>query len=169
MLKKNYKTILFLLNIIVFICCLTGCENKVEKTKAYSVKELHITAIDDLYQKDAITHTAFFLNDKIGLALSKETFEEYNNLNFGISGDSSLNDYTNFIKTINKIDGEVIENDGLTYVKYNKTVAENYNFYMMFTYKTDDSFWLVNFFCSDKDKDVYEAKFIEWAKSVYFD
>ncbi len=179
------KKIFGIISIFLLVVVLTGCgsinikvnngkdENKVEekkeKTKEYSLKGLHITMADDMVESSVVGYTSYLQGVDYSFASVKESFEDYKAAQLEIDETSSVEDYMKFIAKVNQVDTEVIEKDNLVYIKYTKTVGGNDYYYMAFAYKSDDSFWLVNLFCFDKDKEKYEPIFIKWAKTVTFD
>ena len=42
-------------------------------------------------------------------------------------------------------------------------------YYLATVNKSEDAFWLIQFICSEKNKDKYKPKFLEWSKTVSFD
>jgi hypothetical protein len=164
------KKILKVLSIVLLITIICGCSQIAKvNTKEYSVDELKITMADGMVEKSAVGYTKYLEAKDYSFALVKETFEDYKNANLEINENSSVKEYMEFVLDANGINSDLIENNNLIYTKYTKTISSNDYFYMVFGYKSDDSFWIVNLYCFEKDKDNYENTFIEWAKSVHFE
>ena len=86
----------------------------------------------------------------------------------GINSSSSIDDYADVVLKNNGVDYNIQKEDGITYLTYEKEVSGKQYFYLSQVIKADDSFWLLNFCCDDKDKSKYEPLFKKWAKSVKF-
>ena len=62
---------------------------------------------------------------------------------------------------------KVLKTEGnFMYFTYSKAVGSTTYFYMPTMFKGEKGFYLLNFFCLDKDKDANLDKFIAWAKTV---
>ena len=62
-----------------------------------------------------------------------------------------------------------ITKDGVTYFEYVKEMNGKNIYYLATVNKSEDAFWLIQFICSEKNKDKYKPKFLEWSKTVSFD
>jgi len=179
------KRVIGIISLIFLMVLVTGCgkvnitinndkdDNKVvekkNSTKEYSLKGLHITMADDLVESSAVNYTSYLQGQNYSFASIKESFEDYKAAQLEIDENSSVVDYMKFITKVNQLNSNVIEKNGLVYITYTKNINDNDYFYMAFAYKSNDSFWLVNLFCFEKDKAKYEPIFMDWAKSVYFE
>ncbi len=165
-MKKYAK--LICLGLLLFV--VTGCSLSSlfkESTKKYTVNGISVTMNDSFYEKDLVSQTAYLESQDAIFSALKEDFTELEVV--GITKDSTLTDYAEAVKTANSFTGNIIEKDGLVYFTYEKDVSGKSFFYLASVYKADDAFWLVNFACESKNKDEFEPKFIEWAKTVEFE
>lgn len=137
--------------------------------KEFSLKGLNITMSDDMKEATMAGYDAFLESEDYALALVKEDFEDFKSIDVEIDENSSVKEYMEFVLNANELDGKIIEKNNLTYVQYTKNINSNDFFYMVFAYKSDDAFWIVNLMCFEEDRFEAEPIFIEWAKSVNFD
>lgn len=165
-MKKYTKLIcLSLMLFLVAGCSLTSLFK--ESTKTYTVNGISVTMNDSFYEKDLVSQTAYLESQNAIFTALKEEFTELEAV--GITKDSTLKDYAEAVKAANSFTGNIIEKDGLVYFTYEKDISGKSFFYLATVYKTDDAFWLVNFACESKNKEEFEPKFIEWAKTVEFE
>lgn len=161
------KKFIKILVVFIFTVLLCGCSLFETKTKDYSLKGLHVTMGEDMEEKKNDSFTSYLEGKRYIFTSLKETFDSVAIV--GLSESSPLVDYTKLVIENNGLKEKIIEKDNLTYFKYTSTIDEVKYFYMAFTFKSKDSFWLINFACLDSEKKTYEAKFIEWAKTIHFD
>lgn len=161
-MKKIFAIVTIMLGALI----ITGC-SALETTKEYSANGVSVTMDEGFVQKENVAYTTYFLSDNAMFLALKEDFSSLSQI--GLSENSSLKDYAEVIKTANNLENEFKEQDNFMYTTYESEVSGKEFFYLAAVYKTDDSFWLVNFACSSSDKDVYTKKFLEWAKTVKFE
>ena len=162
-MKKNIK----LFGLLLTVLLIAGCSLLKEPTKTYTVNGISVTMKDDFKEKDLVSVTTYLEStDAIFTALK----EEFVNLeSVGINRNSTLRDYAEAVAYNNNLSSSnIIEQDGLVYFTYTREVSGKNFYYLATVYKSDDAFWLVNFACESKNKDSFEPKFIEWAKTVEF-
>ena len=162
-MKRFFKFTSLLL--VIFLIC--GCSLFEEKTKEYSLKGLHVTMGEGMKEEKNDSFTSYLEGKHYIFTSLKETFESLKVVN--LTEESKVSDYAKLVIENNKLDKKLIEKDGLTYFKYDSTIEGTKYFYMAFTFKSKDAFWLINFACLDSEKDSYESKFIKWAKTIKFD
>ncbi len=163
-MKKILAVTLAILSILIG---LTGCGME-EKT--YSKSGMSITLPGYFYEKELMTYTYYLESiDSIVLVI-KETFDYLEN-NSEFNSNSSLTEYANAVITNNKLDSEVERRQDGKYEFFNfeKTVDGKDFFYLATVYKSQDSFWLIQFACLTKDKDTFMPQFLEWADTVTFE
>ena len=173
-MKKNSKNVIsIIVGVIAFIVAFVGItqiNNKtIEKTKKYSSNGFNIELPDNFYEKDLASVTAYLESEKTIVTVLKEEFSILGTA--GITKDSSLDDYANAVANNNNltIDLKEIEKTDYKYFSYERTNSGKTFYYIGVVLKSNDSFWLVNFACDKKNKDTYQNKFIEWAKTIKVD
>lgn len=153
--------------LMVFCVMLGGCFNASVKQKDYSSHGFNIKMDDGMTEKDLATTTASFMSDNAIVTALKEEFDILEAVD--IDENSSIEDYAKAVIKNNKADYELKEKDGINYFEYEKAVNGKDYYYLAVVYKSDDAFWLVNFACDKSNKDEYQGKFFDWAKTVTFD
>ena len=152
---------------MMFSLILGGCFNSTVKQKDYASHGFNIKMDDGMTEKDIATATATFMSEKVVVTALKEEFTILEAID--IDEKSSIEDYAKAVIENNKADYELKEKDGINYFEYEKTVSGKDYYYYAVVYKADDAFWLVNFACDKTNKNEYQEKFFEWAKTVTFD
>jgi hypothetical protein len=151
---------------VVFCFFLAGCEFNVGK-KEYSVNGINVTLEDGLVETDIVSQTVYLKGIDMEFTALKESFTDLEKVN--ITNENSLEDYARLVVSNNKLDSEVINKDGVTYFEYVKEMNGKNIYYLATVNKSEDAFWLIQFICSEKNKDKYKPKFLEWSKTVSFD
>ena len=118
--------------------------------------------IVDVHEREL--HTALYTPDSCVL-ISVERFEDYPELEH-----MSTVDYCEGIKSRNWNTTSVVRvEDGLTYFIYeSKDYLGDTHRYHLYAYKTEDSFWVVQFGSPIEKADYWEPCYRDWAKSVEF-
>ena len=161
-MKKSILTIF----LVVALCLMgTGCLTNTND-KTYTSHGMTITMPDGFYEKSLASVTVYFESQETIVTALKEDFTTLEAINLGKN--STLKDYGQAVLANNQKSEELKEKDGLTYFTYTTSVSGKNFFYTAVVYKTDDSFWLLNFACEDSNKDKYEDTFLKWAKTVKF-
>lgn len=82
----------------------------------------------------------------------------------------TVDEYCNAVIEVNEKSTSVKHKDGLTYYEYNAVSDQAVNYrYLCFTYKTSDSFWLVQFAVEESNYSRYEEDIFTYAKSITFE
>ena len=131
--------------------------------KTFTDSGMTITLTNEFEREQSEQFTVCYDSNKVVVFALKEPFSLVD----------GFKDYT--LKEYGEL---VLRNNGFSSSKL-KTVDELYMFdykdakgkytYFSFVYKADDAFWLVQFATSTELADEYEAKMIEWAKTVSFE
>lgn len=162
-MKRLFKYV----GIFIFLVLLTGCSVLSVKEETYSL-EGHSIKMESGMKKESNSSFTNYLTGKRYIFTSlKEEFDVVKSV--GLTENSPLIDYTKLVIKNNGMDKKAIEKDGLTYFTYDSTISGTKYYYMAFTFKTKDAFWLINFACTYSEKNKYEPKFKKWAKSIKFD
>lgn len=159
-MKKYFK----LMSILVICSLIFGCSFNKTTDEVYKANGISITMNKGFVKKDLASATVYYESNEAILTALKETFTDLETANLGKA--SSVNDYAKAVLTNNKNDSEIKTEDDLTYFTYEKEASGKDFYYLASVYKSNDSFWLLNFACETKNKDTYEPLFKLWAKSV---
>ena len=160
---KKYIKILSIVLLVLVIC---GCSLLKESEKTYTANGISITMKKGFYEKDYVSLTTYFESEDAIFTALKESFTDLEEA--GLSANSTLNEYIQAVKEGNQLDTEIIEDDGLLYMTYEKEISNKDFFYLATVYKTDDAFWLINFACESKNKNTLKPQFLKWAKTGEF-
>ena len=163
-MKKVFK----LLSLCIIASLIAGCSlpSLGEKTKTYTSHGISVTMNDKFYEKSLLSATVYLEStDSIFTALK----EDFNLLStVGITKDSTLREYAELVVKANQLSTQIIEEDGLTYFTYEKTVSGKDFYYLATVYKSNDAFWLINFACEKNAQSSFKPKFIKKKKTVTF-
>lgn len=151
---------------VVFCFFLAGCEFNVGEKK-YSVNGINVTLEDGLVETDIVSQTVYLKGIDMEFTALKESYTDLEKVN--ITSENSLEDYASLVVSNNKLDSELINKDGVVYFEYVKEMNGKNIYYLATVNKSEDAFWLIQFICSEKNKDKYKPKFLEWSKTVSFD
>lgn len=154
---------IYILLIFAFCLFLTGCD----KTKTYTSHGMSIEMTKGFYEKSLASATVYYESPTAIVTGLKETFTTLSQV--GLDKNSSLEDYLKLVLKNNNKEEALKEDGNLVYFTYEANISDKDFFYTTVGYKTNDSFWLFNFACEAKNKDVYASKFLEWAKTIKFD
>ncbi|MBQ3101143.1 MAG: hypothetical protein IJC50_09145 [Clostridia bacterium] len=166
--KSNRKSIIVMCAAIV-IGVIVGWVSALnlfssESDKVFSADNMCVTLTDAFEYAEYDGYTAAFESQKVALFALKEEFAWVE----GFS-DYTLDEYAELVFAANGENYELKKENGLSWFEYTETVSSgNVYDYYAFLYKSHDAFWMLNFAVSVEDSDKYEAKILEWAKSVEF-
>ena len=85
--------------------------------------------------------------------------------------DYTVEEYTDLVIEASGVDPVKRETgDGLNHFVYTATISSSQNTYVYYsyTYKAHDAFWVVQFAVPEENAETYEARILDWAKSVSF-
>lgn len=140
--------------------------NEKAKPKDFSSSGMTITLTEEFNKFDTPVHTVCYGTDHVAVFTLKESFDLLEG-----SENLTLEEYADLVIQGNGFkNAKVKTGNGLTYFEYDYTNPETKQdfHYFSYVYKTDDSFWLVQFAVLIEDIDEYEDNIIKWAKSVTF-
>lgn len=116
------------------------------------------------YEEDEIEgYTAVIYNDDVTIFVIEEKFED-------IGVEFTLDNYISFLHACVGDNASEIFDDSLPYFVYEN--SEYGMHYFVTAYEGEDSFWLVQFCCSEDNFNDYQERFLEWAYDsgvVYFE
>ena len=164
------KKIIALALAVVAALSAFGCSKKAYKydplTFSASGMEITLTEgfVSETVPSDSKVAVAIYKAKEVMVFVIKEEFSKYESLN-----EMSTEDYAGLIeKNYASLHAEKVRKiDGLVTVKYKVTTTEGQNLtYFNVVIKGNDAFWVFQFNCNTKLYNVYEAYFVEWAKSI---
>lgn len=164
--KKNRKgLIIFIVALIVgiIIGLLPSLKSITSnKEKVFTYNDMSITLNRSFREVYYNGFTVSYENNDTIILMLEEKFSLEPSLQL-----LSLNDYAQTVISVNEIDAEIEKNEDLTYFSYSYFSSDdNQTFYYYdFVYKTDDSFWLIQFAGCDEN---CEEQFINYAKTINF-
>ena len=147
----------------IFTCFVSG--GCFKKQKTYSNYGMSVTMDKGFVEKDVFGYTYYLQSTDSMMAAVKEEFD-----GTILTSDTTLEEYTRLVLKANNYYYTQSTRDGkYNYFTFSKTVSGKRYFYVATTHKADDAFWLIQFGCSENDKDEFEEKFFKWADTVTFE
>ena len=135
--------------------------------KTFEQEGMRITLTEQFHSVSVPKFTVGYESDEVVVLALREEFSDVPALKI-----YDLKQYAELVLMANSIYGsDPRETDGLTLFEYDytdrKTMVRYH--YVCFVFKTEDSFWTVQF-VTEKDKEYdYKWKFFQWAKTVTFE
>ena len=159
-MKRIFKSFLLLI-----VCLSLGACSCFKKEKTYSGNGMSITMEDGFYEKEIVAATYYLESTSAIMHALKEEFQTL------LPSSTTLQRYATMVQNNNRLESEVSsrENEEYLYFEYEKTANGKDFFYLATVHKADDSFWLIQFACSQDDKEDYKDKFLKWADTITFD
>lgn len=125
-----------------------------------------ITLTDTFVDSELEGFTFSYSTSDVGVIGVQEAFTIFEGFE-----DYTIEEYAEMMIRNNKReDAEYTRENGvdfIEYVFYNEQEGINYA-YLVAMYKTEDSFWAINFAVAEEEYETYRPLFLEWAKSVEF-
>lgn len=151
--------------LVMAVSMLAGCGSV--KAKEFSKAGMSITLTTAFTEKEMATQTAYYESQKAIVTCLKEEFSILEDE--GLSADDvTLEQYGEAVIVMNGLDSEVQTEDGLTYIRYDKSLnGKDFSYYAT-VFKGTDAFWMIQFACESKNFDSMHEIFKTWAKSVKF-
>lgn len=136
--------------------------------KDFSVDGMTITLTEEFKEMDeaAGEYNAAYGTDDVGVLVIKEEFTLAEDF-----GDYTLDEYVDLVLYANNKSGITVKKeDGLTYFEYEEKsdVNQLVYTYRIYVYKSNDAFWMLQFYSLKGDFDEYSDSFKTWASSVQF-
>ena len=162
--KKMKKKTLFVILILVPVL-LTGCysknNNKYSLAKTFDKGNFKITLTDEFEEENTEYATYFFASNNIYVNVTETNFKD---LDF--QEDIDLEDFIDFLKSINSAELKVEKYNNLYYYETEK-VRENYHFFVIYAVtKNSNSLWEIDMETNYKNKDLLKNKLIEYVKTI---
>lgn len=140
--------------------------NKMQDDKTFSSNGMTITLTNEFRETDIENYTVVYDSENVAVFVLKEAFT----LADGFENYTLLQ-YADLVTQVNNLDTAKIKTvDNLILFEYNFTNPKTNDVYRYFSYvyKTNDSFWLIQFAILNENVDKYAYKITKWAKSVEF-
>jgi hypothetical protein len=173
-MKSRIKNVSVLLATGGLAVCLSGCTigaialvgyHVMNKEKTFTKEGMSITLTAQFEEEELATQTCYYKSPQVSVVGLKEEFED----------DAELCDYTLEVYTEETIEERDLETeyemskDGYTYFTYEKELGGDDYVYLATCHKTDDAFWLIQFWCESDDYDKMEDKIFKYADSITFE
>lgn len=170
--KKNTRKGLVFLIAVALIAAVFGylfgyfiLHDGAAEPKVFNSNGMSITLTDEF--KETQRMTVSFESDYVAVFAIEESFSLLEG-----SENLTLSDYGKLVGEANNIRNSELKTDGdlmyYEYEEYNDELKRDYTYYA-FVYKSDDSFWMINFVTASINAEKYESKIFAWADSVEFD
>jgi hypothetical protein len=133
--------------------------------KVFNVEDMTVTLNENFEVEDSEAYTGYITSDKVLFIAIEESFNDLPELR-----DLTLEEYGEIIREFynNGKYSELKKENGLTDFEYDFLNGETYH-YMVFVYKENDAFWLVQFATFADDAEECRSYIMKWASSVKFD
>ena len=143
---------------MLFCLILFGC--KKEEYKEFKEDNFSIKLPNEFRSIQSDSFDYYYKDKSIVITVLKEDFESLKT--YKIDNNSTTEDYLKVVSSLSNKEYEIINK-----INYSYLVYETDNFYhMTSSFKSNNSFWLINYFCPIKDKDKYESEFLKWNDSI---
>ncbi len=136
------------------------------KEKTFTCGNFSITLNEDFNETEHINFNAVYSSLDVAVFVSNESFDAYEELR-----DFSAEDYMNAIIQGNEItSATIIDTQNYPHYEYYATNNETNitYYYCAYVYKTETSFWVVQFATKADDEESYKDQISIWAQSVTF-
>lgn len=171
--KRNTKKGLVVLIVAIIVGSIVGYlltgnlfSNDKASEKTFSASGMSITLTDEFTQSEFEGYTATYGSENVAVIALKEDYSLMEELR-----DYTIKEYIELVVQASNLTSVQIKTAGeLTYFEYeatNPSTEDTYR-YFSYVYKTNDSFWLIQFATLSEDADKYDNQIAEWAKSVKF-
>ncbi len=156
MLKKVIKYM------FIIIICLSLVSCKKDDYKEFKGEDFSIKLPKDFRNIPSDNFTYYYKSGSIVITVLKEDFKSLNK--YKLDSNSTTEEYLKVVSSLNNKNYEIINKENYSYLVYDTDEF----YHMTSSFKSNDSFWLVNYFCLIKDKDKYENEFIKWNDNILF-
>ena len=154
-----------LLGAVIGYVATSGILNSTEP-KTFSNAGMQITLTDSFRESKQDGFDAFYVSKNAAVLCLKESFSLMPGLE-----DYTLQQYGQLVINNNQMGNEVtLHTDGkVTYFTYTADVDGKTFYYYATVHKSQDAFWLIQFYTQEKDAQEYYDQFSQWAQSVRFE
>jgi len=135
------------------------------KSKTFSSNGINITLTEDFQKVNVENFHAAYGSGDVSVFVVKEPFTLMPALE-----NYTIEQYAELSINVNNIEnGEVSDINGITFYEYETTNENNIKYnYAVFLYKSNDSFWIVQFATESDETEDYAKDIVKWASSVTF-
>lgn len=154
MLKKVIKYM------FIIIICLSLISCKKDDYKEFKGEDFLIKLPKEFRSIPSDSFTYYYKNGSNVVTILKEDFESLKK--YKLDSNSTNEDYLKVVSSLSNKNYEIINKENYSYLVYDTDEF----YHMTSSFKSSDSFWLVNYFCLVKDKDKYKDEFIKWNDSI---
>lgn len=154
MLKKVIKYM------FIIIICLSLISCKKDDYKEFKGEDFSIKLPKDFRNIPSDSFTYYYKSGSTVITIIKEDFESLSK--YKLDSNSTTEEYLKVVSSLNNKNYEITNKENYSYLVYDTDEF----YHMTSSFKSSDSFWLVNYFCLVKDKDKYKDEFIKWNDSI---
>lgn len=163
---------LFLVGFILAFSLVLGIAhiNKTKSNATFTKNGMSITLGTEFTEENNPLYTACYTSEDVLVVAIRESFSVLSDAGYDPQA-MSLNDYANFVILNNSIHSAQSKTEqNLTVFEWsaNNSLQNTPLRYMGVVYKTDNSFWIVQFGTQESDYYAYRSQFLKWAASVKF-
>jgi hypothetical protein len=167
--SKKAKKVLIIAAIVGFIAGFIIGIGLPAFPEDFTVDGMTVTLTDEFFEEEiGGGYNAFYVSEKTALIVMEEPFATFPRPDIK---NYTCEEYAELILELNGINATVKTVDGLVTYEYDfadyQTTYEYH--YVCFAYKTDDAFWLLQFYTMLEDADDLRDDIFEYAKSVTFE
>ena len=141
-------------------------EKAASEPKTFTVQGMSITLTKEFEESAHRGYTFVYEGEDVICVGLRESFDIAEGF-----GDLSVREYGELVLEANELtDSELKEKDGLLYFEYDNYDEESKLGYHFFSYlfKSEDSFWMIQFSTLQNKADDCEADILKWVKTVEF-
>ena len=157
------KRILILMLALAMLLCSCGSEATYDTPKEFTYNGLTLTLTTDFKMENPPdAFTGYYEADG---AVVMTLFESLDQLAAaGFDEVKTLEDYTKVVAGEYEVKSD--EEAEIMYFTFERKADFKDYYYLAVTKQTDDGFWLIQYACRAKDKDMFSDMFLEWAKKA---
>lgn len=172
-MRKMIKKLSILLVLFLLTSCFSGCTIAVAATtvyligteKKFSEEGMTITLTELFGEQEFPGKTGYYLSPIMGVLTLKEEFSSDS-----VSSEWNLENYAEQVIARNNFDVSYeISEDGYAFFEHEMTVAEVSYSYLTTCHKTEDSFWLIEFYTYTKAYGLLKNTMFTYASTIVFE
>lgn len=134
------------------------------REKSFTIGDMSITLTDNFERQNVVGYSAGFASKNVDLLVNKTPFE------YTVSSKYSAAEYAELIIFGSNLESEVVTEGDLCYFIFEDETSDGDAYlYYAYTYKSDDSYWILYFAVEKGKAKRYADDIAKWAGSVSFD
>jgi len=148
---------------LAMVLCSCGPEATYETPYEFTYEGLTLTLTTDFKMKNPPdAFTGYYESEKVIVMTLFESLDQL--AGAGYDNVKTLVEYTKVVAGEFEVKSD--EESEMMYFTFERSADMKDYYYLAATKKTDDGFWLIQYACRAKDKELFADMFLEWAKKA---